>query len=132
MKLELFWLTMTAILTGLLWIPYILDRIGVRGLMATLDNPSPSARPHSPWARRLLFAHDNTVENLVVFAVLVLVLNQLEYSSRATVLAAATFFWSRLAYVVIYTLGIPVLRTIAFAVGFAAEVVLALAIFHAI
>jgi len=132
MKLELFWLAMTAILTGLLWIPYILDRIGQRGLMGAMANPSPRDKSHSPWATRLLFAHQNTVENLVVFAVLVLVLNEMDYSTPATVLAAGTFFWSRLAYVVIYALGIPVLRTIAFAIGFVAQAVLALAIFHAI
>ena len=36
MSHELFWLVMTTAMTGLLWIPYILDRIMVRGLMATM------------------------------------------------------------------------------------------------
>lgn len=132
MKVELFWLALTTILTGLLWIPYILDRIGQRGLMATMANPSPKDKSHSTWATRLLFAHMNTVENLVVFGILVLILGEMDVSTHATALAAATFFWSRLAYVVIYTLGIPVLRTLAFAVGFVAQAVLALTIFHLI
>ncbi len=132
MKLELFWLALTTILTGLLWIPYLLDRISIRGFMGAMANPSPRDKAHSPWAARLLFAHMNTIENLVIFGFLVLVLAQLEISSRTTVLAAATFFWSRLAYVVIYTLGIPVLRTLAFTVGFIAQAVLALAIFHVV
>lgn len=132
MKLELFWLAMTAILTGLLWIPYILDRIAIRGVMATMANPTPRDKPHSGWASRLYFAHQNTVENLIVFAVLVLVLNEADYSSPTTIAACAVFFWSRLAYVVVYTLGVPVLRTLAFLVGFAAQAVLALAIFHLI
>ncbi len=130
MKLELFWLAMTAILTGLLWIPYILDRIAIRGVMATMANPTPRDKPHSGWAARLLFAHQNTIENLLVFAVLVLVLNEADYSTPATITACTAFFWSRLAYVVVYTLGIPVLRTLAFLVGFAAQTVLALSIFH--
>ena len=33
---ELKWLTYTAILTGILWIPYILDRAMVRGLMGSM------------------------------------------------------------------------------------------------
>lgn len=132
MKLELFWLALTTILTGLLWIPYILDRIGVRGLTATMANPSPRDKAHSPWAARLLFAHQNTLENLVVFGFLVLILREMGISNHTTVLAAATFFWSRLAYVVIYAAGIPVLRTLAFAVGFVAQAVLALSIFHMI
>lgn len=132
MKLELFWLALTTVLTGLLWVPYILDRISIRGLMGAMANPSPRDKSHSPWATRLLFAHMNTIENLVIFGFLVLVLAQLDISNRTTVLASATFFWSRLAYVVIYTLGIPVLRTLAFAVGFVAQVTLALAIFHVV
>ena len=38
MSHELFWLVMTAAMTGLMWVPYILDRIMVRGLMATMAN----------------------------------------------------------------------------------------------
>ena len=50
----------------------------------------------------------------------------------ATVFAAALYFWSRLAHVVVYTLGIPVLRTLSFTAGFVAEVLLVLAIFKLI
>ena len=63
---------------------------------------------------------------------LALVLDALAISTPATVLACAVFFWSRLAYVVIYTLGVPVLRTLAFTVGFLAEAALVLAIFRMI
>ena len=33
MSKELYWLTLTAAMTALLWVPYILDRIMVRGAM---------------------------------------------------------------------------------------------------
>jgi len=132
MKAELFWLTLTTVLTGLLWVPYILDRVAVRGLMVTLDTPSPRHKPQTGWAVRLMNAHINQVENLVVFGILVLVLDALAISTPATVLACAVFFWSRLAYVVIYTIGVPVLRTLAFTVGFLAEAALVLAIFRMI
>ena len=126
---ELLWLTLTVVLTGLLWVPYILDRIMVRGLMGAMANPSRNDPPQSPWAQRLYFAHTNAVENLVVFAVLVLVLDTMGISTPATVIACAVYFWARLAHVIVYTFGIPVLRTLCFAAGFAAQVVLALAIF---
>jgi uncharacterized MAPEG superfamily protein len=129
MSRELFWLTANVVLTGLLWIPYILDRIKVRGIMGTLDNPKPHDIPQSGWAMRLYFAHTNTVENLVVFAPLVLILDSLNISTVVTATACAVYFWARLAYVIIYTLGIRVLRTLAFFVGFCAQVVLVLAIF---
>jgi uncharacterized MAPEG superfamily protein len=127
---ELFWLALTVILTGLLWVPYILNRCMVRGLGGAMANPTPGAKPHAPWATRLMFAHDNAVENLVIFAPLVLILAQLDYSTKWTVYASAVYFWSRVAHLVVYTLGLPVFRTLAFTVGFLAQAVLALAIFR--
>jgi uncharacterized MAPEG superfamily protein len=129
MSKELYWLTLTLILTGLMWVPYILDRVMVRGLMGAMANPSPTDKPQSPWARRLMNAHNNAVENLVIFAGLVLTLDALSHSTVSTMLACAVYFWARLVHVVVYTLGIPVLRTLAFAVGFLAQAALVLAVF---
>ena len=128
MSKELMWLTLTVILTGLLWVPYILDRIMVRGLMGAMANPSRTDKPQSPWAQRLYFAHTNAVENLVIFATLVLILDAEGHSTQSTVIACAVYFWARLAHVIVYTLGIPVVRTLTFAVGFVAQVTLALAV----
>lgn len=132
MSKELFWLTLTIILTGLLWIPYVIDRVQVRGLWATLDNPKPGDTPQSPWAMRLFFAHENMVENLVLFIPLVLILDSLGISSRTTALACAVFFWARLAHAIAFALGIPVLRTLAFFVGWLACGTLALVILRVI
>jgi uncharacterized MAPEG superfamily protein len=129
MTRELFWLTLTVILTGVMWIPYIINRAQVRGLTAALANPSRNDKPQSEWANRMMFAHDNAVENLVIFAPLVLILNAIDYSSKWTVLACAVYFWARLAHALIYTFGIAVLRTLAWTIGFLAQAVLALAIF---
>lgn len=129
MTRELFWLTCTVILTGILWIPYTINRCQVRGLGGALANPTRGDKPQSEWANRLMFAHDNAVENLVLFAPLVLILNAIDYSSNWTVLACVVYFWSRVAHVIVYALGIPVFRTLAFTVGFLAQAVLALAIF---
>jgi len=129
MSKELLWLTLTVILTGLMWVPYILDRIMVRGLMGAMDNPSRRDKPQSAWAQRLYFAHTNAVENLVIFAPLVLILDAQGHSTAATATACAVYFWARLAHAVVYTMGVPVLRTLAFAVGFVAQVALVLAVF---
>jgi len=129
MSRELMWLTLTVILTGLMWVPYILDRAMVRGLMGSMANPSRKDKPQSPWAQRLYFAHSNAVENLMIFAPLVLILDSLGHSTESTAIACAVYFWTRLAHAVIYTLGIAVLRTLAFTVGFLAQVALVLAVF---
>jgi len=131
MTKELLWLTYTVILTGILWVPYILDRAMVRGLVGSMANPSPTLAPQSAWAMRLQAAHYNTVENLAVFAPLVLILNLIHVSTASTVLACAMFFWARLVYVIVYALGIPGLRTVAFVVGFIAQAMLATAILGA-
>jgi uncharacterized MAPEG superfamily protein len=132
MTREIFWLTLTVIMTGLLWLPYTVDRIIVRGLMGAMANPNPRAKAQSPWAQRLYFAHTNAVDNLVLFAPLVLILDSRNVSTDITAAACAVFFWARLAYTVVYTAGIPVLRTLAFTVAWAACAVLALAIFRVV
>ena len=132
MTRELFWLTLTVILTGLMWVPYVLNRCRVRGLGGAMANPSRSDKPHAEWANRLMFAHDNAVENLIIFAPLVLILNAIDYSSSTTVLACAVYFWARVAHVIVYTMGVPVLRTLAFSVGFIAQATLALTILRAV
>jgi uncharacterized MAPEG superfamily protein len=129
MTKELLWLTLTIILTGVLWVPYILDRIMVRGLMGAMANPSRHDKPQAAWAQRLYFAHTNAVENLIIFAPLVLILDAQGHSSETTVVACAVYFWARLVHAIVYTMGVPVIRTLAFAVGFLAQVTLVLAVF---
>jgi uncharacterized MAPEG superfamily protein len=97
-----------------------------------MANPSRNDKPHAEWATRLMFAHDNAVENLVTFAPLVLILAQIDYSSTWTVYACAVYFWARVAHLIVYTLGLPVFRTLAFAVGFFAQAVLVLGIFKVV
>lgn len=124
MTLELKYLVLVASLTALLWVPYILNRIAVRGIADTVgypENPKPGAR----WAQRLQSAHSNAVENLVVFAALVLTANAVGLSNDATQLACAAYFWARLAHAIAYTLALPWARTLAFAAGFAGQATLA-------
>ena len=55
MTKELLWLTLTVILTGLMWVPYILDRVMVRGLMGAMANPSRNDKPQSRLGAAALF-----------------------------------------------------------------------------
>jgi uncharacterized MAPEG superfamily protein len=132
MSKELFWLVLTVAMTGVFWVPYILDRSAVRGLVGAMANPSPANKPQSVWAQRMMAAHTNAVENLVIFAPLVLATQDLSIATPATAFACALYFWSRLVHYVVYTLGIPVLRTLAFVGGFIAQAILVLAIFKLI
>lgn len=132
MSTELFWLTLTVAMTGLFWAPYVLDRCARRGIVGAMANPSPDAKPQAPWAVRQMKAHVNAVENLAIFAPLVLTVQALGVATATTALACAVYFWARLAHYIVFTLGIPGLRTLAFTVGFLAQAALVLAIFKLI
>ena len=124
MKTELFYLTLSAALTGVLWLPYILDRLAVRGLLDAVGNPE-NPKAQSAWARRLMKAHANAVENLAVFAALVLTAQALNLGSAATASACIVYFWARVVHALSYTFAIPWVRTLAFAAGFFAQAVIA-------
>jgi uncharacterized MAPEG superfamily protein len=124
MKTELFYLTIVTAMTGLMWVPYILDRIAVRGLADAVGYPE-NPKPQSAWAQRLMNAHANAVENLVVFAALVLAAHALGVTNAAIAGACVVYFWARVVHAVAYTFAVPWVRTLAFAVGFFSQAVIA-------
>ena len=128
MKNEIFWLILTIITTSLFWLPYILDRIFEHKLIPALRNPNRDSRPKSQWANRLMYAHENAVENMVLFAPLVILIRYLQLSTNETVIAAMVYFFARVAHVLLYTFGVPYLRTIAFFIGWLAQSYLAVII----
>lgn len=122
---ELLYTTLTALFTGVMWVPIIVNRLAEMGPWKALSNPEPDVRPHADWAYRLANAHRNAIENLVVFAPLAIMVHVLQLGTAGTAMAAAIFFFARVAHAVIYTFGVPLLRTIAFAIGFFCQVFLA-------
>jgi len=63
------------------------------------------------WAGRAQRAHHNMLENLVLFAALVLVAVATGKSNATALLGAQIFLWARVAYAAVYLIGIPWLRT---------------------
>lgn len=125
MTKELISLTWVTALTAVIWMPYIINMIVVRGLMNAVgyqDEPAPLAG----WASKMKAAHYNAVENLVVFAALVLIANAAGVSNDTTVLACSVYFWARVVHFLSYTFAIPWVRTVAFVVGWACQVALIL------
>jgi uncharacterized MAPEG superfamily protein len=114
MTSELMSLTWVVALSAIMWVPYVLNTIMVRGLVNAVGYPD-HPKPLAPWAERMKKAHYNAVENLVVFAALVLMLNAADVSNGTTVLACNIYFWARLVHLLVYTFGVPWLRTLSFA-----------------
>lgn len=117
---DLAWLAWTAVLTALLWVPYILGRFATAGLPTPKQYQDPTPPPMPDWVQRMDRAHLNAVESLGPFAAGVLIAHVAGLANEMTALWAMVFFWARLAHAVIYWSGIPYLRTLAFAVGLVA------------
>lgn len=122
---ELYWLTLTALATGLMWTPHILQLIVQEGLLAAIYDPTRETPHHARWAQRARRAHWNAVENLAVFAPLAILVAATGAGDQTTAAASAVFFIARLGHFVAYALAIPVARVALFAVGWACQMALA-------
>lgn len=125
MTSELISLTWVVALTALMWMPYAVNTIMVGGIVDAVGYPEEPKSP-SAWAIKMKAAHYNAVENLVVFAALVLIANAAGISNETTVMACSVYFWARVVHLVSYSLAIPWVRTLAFAVGWGCQIALIL------
>ena len=125
------WLAAAALMTALFWVPYVLERmvaLGVLGAMRPVD-PEDEAK-QALWARRAKRAHYNSVENLAVFATLVLVAYAMGKGDAHAILGASqVYFWARLVHFPAGAFGLTGIRTVAFLTGFGAQVAVAWSIF---
>ena len=126
--IELRMLAYSATLCLLLAVPYTLGFILERGMPTMLGNREDFV-PGMGWIGRAQRAHLNLVENLLPFAVLALSVVAANRTSATTALAAELFFLARLGHAIVYIAGIPWLRTLAYAVGVVATVMLLFALF---
>jgi uncharacterized MAPEG superfamily protein len=122
MKPELLWLALSATMTALFWLPYVLNRSARLGLAGAFATPRMDAPPvEAEWAQRAKRAHYNAVENLVVFTALIAASHLAGVSNQVTAFAAALYFWTRLGHFVALTFGIPFARTILWTASWVAE-----------
>ena len=125
---EIYWLTLTIIMTALLWIPQILNSLIKSGPAKAFLYPDAAVEHYSEWAQRSKAAHNNAVQNLVIFAPLVILLILLDLGNDLTGLTAMIYFISRILHYILHVLAIPLLRTVAFLIGFACQLVIGLSI----
>jgi uncharacterized MAPEG superfamily protein len=83
------------------------------------------------WAGRAKRAHLNMIENLVLFAALVLIAVAAGKANAMTATGAMIFFWGRVAYGVIYVAGISWLRTAAWFVSVIGMAIIAIELLKA-
>lgn len=110
MQAELMLLVWAAVLTFVQMLVAVSGATLQVGLPALAGNRE-GVGPFTGWAGRAQRAHRNMLENLVLFASLVLVAVAAQKTNSTTLAGAQVFFWARIAYAIIYLIGIPWLRT---------------------
>ena len=122
MKTELMYLLLTAILTGVLWIPVVIGYGSSRGAPTPVTYKTAPTSPLPDWVNRANRAHLNAVENFAPFAAVVLIAQATGVSTPVTAACAAVYFYARAAHAVIHISGFGRFwaRTVAFAVAWGA------------
>ena len=124
MAMELQYLVWAAILTLFIRVTWMFDKVRMRGLLKVTGYPKESA-PLSGWGGRAWIAHEDAIQNLVIFAVLVIALQLAVHSNAITQAAAAAYFWARLCHFIVYLFAVRRITTVAFLVAMGAQLVLA-------
>jgi hypothetical protein len=53
---ELYWLTLTTLTTGLMWVPYVLNRLAEKGPLKVTWDPNGDTTTRVAWADRMMRA----------------------------------------------------------------------------
>lgn len=127
MSVELTMLAYTAALLIVLVAIQATAGILAQGLVP-LANSRDDLPPPKPFQARAKRVVDNHREGLTIFAPLVLIAAVAHVSNHWTVLGAELFFYSRAVHAVLYLLGVPMVRPLAWAVGIAGTLMVLLAV----
>ena len=118
MAIEIKWLAWSIAL-GLAYV-LIAATLGTqqRGLKWNASNRDGELKALTGAAARAARANANFLETFPFFAAAVLAVVLTKTNTAHTAFGAALYFWARLAYLPIYIIGIPYLRTVVWAVSF--------------
>ncbi len=117
MTTELFYLALTLILALIqIFLPAAgrVARFGLAWNAGARDEPK---GPAGPVTGRLERAQANLFETLPLFIGAVLIAHVADANSAWTVWGAGLYFWARVAYVPLYALGVPYVRSLAWLVS---------------
>jgi uncharacterized MAPEG superfamily protein len=120
MSTDLKYLALTAILTATLWIPYVVAQVKTNGPLKPENYIDPTPRPLPDWGKRANRTYVNAVETFAPFAALVIVAHLAGKANAMTAFWATCYFWLRLAHAVVFLLGLPLVRTVLFTLGYIA------------
>ena len=109
----LVWAVLLTVVQAVVAVQGAMMQVGLGTLMGNREG-IPEIRG---WGGRAARAHRNMLENLVLFAALVLAAVIAGKTNDMTLLGAQIFLYARIAYAVVYIAGLPWIRTAVWAVS---------------
>jgi uncharacterized MAPEG superfamily protein len=109
----LVWATLLAVVQAVVAVQGAMMQVG----LPTLAGNREGMPEIKGWGGRAARAHRNMLENLVLFAALVLAAVAAGKTNDMTLLGAQIFLYARVAYALVYLVGLPWVRTAVWAVS---------------
>ena len=129
MTTDLWTLVLTSLLASTIPLVYGYGRMTRPGGVPWAFGNRDTTLAVAPWVERAVRAHNNLTENLAGFALLVLVAQVAGKANASTAIGAEMFFFGRVAHLVTYTAGVIYVRTAAFFIAVAGEILILVQLF---
>lgn len=117
MTTDLWMLLCAALLQWVLIIAAAVPRIIVKGMPWAMGNREVEGEALPSWTGRLQRASDNLQENLLLFAIVILIVHVSGHSNETSATGAMVFLGARVGHAIAYAIGIPGVRTALWAIG---------------
>jgi uncharacterized MAPEG superfamily protein len=117
MTTDLWMLVASAALYWVLVLTAATPRMFKNGIPWAVGNRHVASVAVPAWAERAQRACDNMQENLILLVALVLVAHAANRAGERSALGAEIFFGARVLHAGVYIAGVPVVRTVAWAIG---------------
>jgi uncharacterized MAPEG superfamily protein len=128
MTVDLIMLLASGALLVLLTIPASAAR-SASGRLAWVAGNRDTSITDAPWVGRVQRSHRNMLENLLPFAIVVLVVEVTGHANDMTAMGAVTFFLGRIGYTIAYICGIPWVRSFFWVVGIVGMAIMLMQLF---
>jgi uncharacterized MAPEG superfamily protein len=124
MSLELTYLTWSVVIVLGYLVVQVLEQIARNGLVVALTYQTDKEKPIGVLMQRFNASFSNFLVSYPAFISLVVIIALTNSSSDLTALGAAIWFWARIAHIPAHVSGLPVIRTLVWAISIAGLVMM--------
>jgi uncharacterized MAPEG superfamily protein len=124
MSPELTYLTWSVVIVLGYLVVQVLEQIARNGLVVALTYQTDKEKPIGVLMQRFNASFSNFLVSYPAFISLVVIIALTNSSSDLTALGAAIWFWARIAHIPAHVSGLPVIRTLVWAISIAGLVMM--------